>query len=61
MGKQAEEQQKFGERVSEPWQGGDARLVGSCPSLFHCFPISAVGSGPPTVGSCDVALVLGDL
>lgn len=52
MGKQAEEQQKFGERVSEIWQGGDARLVGSGPP--------AVGSGPPTVGSYDVALVLGD-
>lgn len=27
MGKQAEEQQKFGERVSELWQGGDSALV----------------------------------
>ena len=27
MGKQAEEQQKFGERVSEPWPGGDSGLV----------------------------------
>lgn len=27
MGKQAEEQQKFGERVSEPWRGGDSGLV----------------------------------
>lgn len=47
MGKQAEEQQKFGERVSELWVGGALRLYSGLLGFCLYIVLDLVLSAPP--------------